>query len=248
MTVWGAVLLSVLGGYIAAELHASSPVAAKWVVVLCSRAMRGPHRLRYQEEWTAEVERFDGRGFAALFFALRVLGRLPGLWLATRRLAPPVDTLLDEFDGLRFLVHGRPDAIRWAACCMPLPGDDLLATNKAVHRADCSVISGFHGPTYPATWVGSNDDRLSTRFFIPVRSRLPLDHPFSEEVRRVLADFGRSVRIQKSTGKKTRFYKAKVFTKDLRDALLVAEKLNDAGIKTPLPRIREKYERERRTR
>jgi hypothetical protein len=69
------------------ELYAWCPTVAGWLLRLAARLVPAPHRARYQQEWLAGLEAWDGRNLAALLHAISVLVCAPWLRVRLRGLA-----------------------------------------------------------------------------------------------------------------------------------------------------------------
>jgi hypothetical protein len=77
-----------VGQLLPQELYAWCPTVAGWLLRLAARLVPAPHRARYEQEWLAGLEAWDGRNLAALGHALCVLVFAPSLWLRLRGSAP----------------------------------------------------------------------------------------------------------------------------------------------------------------
>jgi hypothetical protein len=73
------------------ELYAWCPTVAGWLLRLAARLVPAPHRARYEQEWLAQLDAWEGRNLAALLYALSILVQIPRMRLALRgsALAPP---------------------------------------------------------------------------------------------------------------------------------------------------------------
>jgi hypothetical protein len=66
------------------ELYAWCPTVAGWLVRLAARLVPARHRARYQQEWLAGLEAWEGRNLTALLHAISVLVCAPWLRLRLR--------------------------------------------------------------------------------------------------------------------------------------------------------------------
>ena len=69
------------------ELYAWCPTVAGWLVRLAARLVPAGHRARYEQEWLAGLEAWEGRNLAALLHGMSVLVCAP--WLRLRLLHRP---------------------------------------------------------------------------------------------------------------------------------------------------------------
>lgn len=238
--------LSVAASYVATELHRSTPIAARWLIRVYSRVLPKAHRRRYEEEWSAELERFGARRFAALLFAFRIALRLPNTWGAVRCLSPTPAALIRAQDPVGVRVAMNRQSIRWAGCCMPLPGDELVATRCSVHRADCDripVYKGHKGQTYAAEWVPQQGTLETVPLRLSVRTRYPRSRTLVDEIRGLVADLPFDVEVR-TTSPRPRADRAVIVAGSPAHAVTVVQRLRNAGVTSNVSKMLENYERE----
>jgi two-component system, sensor histidine kinase and response regulator len=83
-TLFITLVVLLVGQLLPQELYAWCPTVAGWLLRLAARLVPAPHRARYEQEWLAGLEAWEGRNLAALGHALCVLAFAPSLWVRLR--------------------------------------------------------------------------------------------------------------------------------------------------------------------